>query len=107
MSEWKYQNTADQTSEGAIRRFIILTFEFICIAGVMLITLAVIIVALVMISQDRTSSLVAVLMVIGTFLVAAFVSGAALTLSDIARNTRRTAEALVRLENRPISRSQA
>ena len=108
MANWKYQGVPEKEAkeaEGIVRRFIISTFELLCLAGVIIPTIVAVVVGIVMTSQDGRHYLFAVMVVIGTFLLAAFVCGAALTLSDIARSTRRTAESLQRLENRAIKQS--
>jgi hypothetical protein len=56
MTDWKYQNAEISDTEGVVRKFVIATFELICLAGVIIPTLVAMFVEVVMIFQDRNGA---------------------------------------------------
>ena len=76
-----------------MRRWIVSTFEFMCILIVVLPTAAALAVFL------NSQTVFALLTAIGMFFVTCFIAGGALTLVEVARNTRDIVSAIRRLED--------
>ena len=91
------------SADGKIRWFVIHIFEAVCLLFIILPTLLSAVVTIGLVLSGGEAAGVSVLITLGVLVATSFIAGAALTLVDIAYNTRQTTM-LLRALQRPDQR---
>ncbi len=102
---WRLPSLFHESNDESVRAFVISTFEYMCIAFVVIPT-AVIIIVFALGAKEQTDIIIGLLIAALTFLISAFFAGGLLTLLSIAHSAAdicRVLRRLERVELKPIA----